>query len=149
MAKHAAAVSGGRVWVNWTLSWVGVVGVRAATRRATRMTVGKRMSDLRAHQLTTGSHILTVGQRFVHLQRTHPIRRTSTALAVGASWVALTVALDYALDRYVAHKSWDEMVRDYDVREGRIWPLALVFMLIGPELVRHLAPAGDGVEAES
>ena len=143
MAKHEAAASGGRTWVNWTVSWVGTVGIRAANRRLTRATVGRKVSDLRAHQLSTAGHMVTLGQRFVHLQRTHPIRRPGTALAIGASWVALTVGFDYALGRFVSHKSWDELVRDYDVRTGRIWPLALLVMLIGPEVARRLAPAED------
>lgn len=39
-----------------------------------------------------------------------------------------------ALGVYVADASWQQLLADYDVREGRFWPLVLLAVLLGPWL---------------
>jgi hypothetical protein len=61
-------------------------------------------------------------------------------LAVGAQWLALTVAFEFGFGRLVARQSWDELLADYDVRAGRTWPFVLAWIAAGPEVTRRLAP---------
>ena len=35
--------------------------------------------------------------------------------------------------------AWPELLRDYDVREGRVWALVLLWAALGPATVRSLA----------
>ena len=56
----------------------------------------------------------------------------SDALAVGLLWLVLTVAFEFALGRLVSHKPWTELLADYNVLRGRIWPLALLVIAVAP-----------------
>ena len=68
------------------------------------------------------------------------------ALEVGIAWLALTVAFEFGFGRYVAHTSWRELLADYDLRKGRLWPLVLAWIMLGPALVRARSVRGSGVD---
>lgn len=59
---------------------------------------------------------------------------TATAWGVGVLWVALTLAFEFLAGRFVFGKAWDTLLADYDVMQGRIWPLVLVVTLFAPVL---------------
>lgn len=90
--------------------------------------------DKRAHVISTLSlsSLILVGAWL-----TAPfVRYDSTAAAwgVGVLWVALTLAFEFLAGRFVFGKSWDVLLADYDVMQGRIWPLVLVVTLLAPVL---------------
>ena len=89
-----------------------------------------------AHQLSTGSAIALFAGYFEWLAGRWPLASTREALEVGAAWLALTVAFEFGFGRGVAHTSWDELLGDYDLRKGRLWPLVLAWIALGPAIVR-------------
>jgi len=61
-----------------------------------------------------------------------PTRRD--AWLVGAAWLAATVAFEFGFGRFVAGKSWSELLADYNVLRGRIWVLVLLTTAAAPAL---------------
>ncbi|NDY58003.1 hypothetical protein G3N56_14810 [Desulfovibrio sulfodismutans] len=55
-----------------------------------------------------------------------------TAFAVGVSWTAATFVFECAMGRVAMKLSWDEILADYNVCQGRLWPLVLVSTLTAP-----------------
>jgi hypothetical protein len=47
---------------------------------------------------------------------------------------------EFGFGHYVDRKSWRESIDNYDVSEGRVWPLVLAWTTIGPPAVRALLP---------
>ena len=43
-----------------------------------------------------------------------------SAIAIGALWLALTVAFEFLVGHYFFHKSWESLLADYNVARGRI-----------------------------
>jgi hypothetical protein len=68
------------------------------------------------------------------LDRRWPIPTTAAALQIGATWTASTMAFEFGFGRYVGPnpKSWSEMLGDYDITKGQLWPLVIAFELVGP-----------------
>jgi hypothetical protein len=56
----------------------------------------------------------------------------ASAFAVGVVWLALTLAFEFLAGRFVFGKTWEVLLADYDVMQGRIWPLVLVVTLFAP-----------------
>src|SRR6185503_15070196 len=48
------------------------------------------------------------------------------ALAIGGLWLVLTLAFEFLAGHFAIHKSWPELLTDYDLRRGRIWAIVLV-----------------------
>lgn len=51
---------------------------------------------------------------------------------IGLYWLAMTVAFEFLFGRLVAHRSWGELLRAYDVTGGNLWVLVLVTIALSP-----------------
>lgn len=60
---------------------------------------------------------------------------TRAFFGVGALWLALTVAFEFAFGRNVSGASLESLLADYDLRRGRLWSLVLLTVLFAPWLV--------------
>jgi hypothetical protein len=120
----------------WLIAWLGgpVIGIANGTLR--EVTYKDRVGELAAHQLSTGSAVGLFAGYFELLEDRWPLPSTRAALEVGVVWLALTVGFEFGFGHYVAHSSWRELLADYDVRKGRLWPLALAWITVGPAVVR-------------
>lgn len=147
VARQGPTTIDQNAWRHWVTGWLSGAGVGVGVGAMRRAAVAGRLPKLRAHQLSAGAHVLGIAQRFHVLQRRYPIPRTQTALAIGATWVALTVGFEVVMGRLISKKPWQEILADYDVRSGHVRPLVVAWMLIGPEVMRRLTPPGD--ESES
>jgi hypothetical protein len=131
------------VWVRlpevWVAAWLGgpVIGiVNGSLREALyRDAVG----DLRAHQISTATGIGLFAAYFVALERRDPLPDDRTALRVGALWLVLTVLFEFGFGRRVARQSWEQLLADYDLRRGRLWPVVLACLGLVPLVTRRIA----------
>ena len=123
----------------WMLAWLGgpVIGIANGVTR--ELVYADRVGDLTAHQISTASAVVLFGGYFWLLQRRHPLPDARAAARVGAGWLALTVLFEFGFGHYVDGKSWAELLADYDVAAGHLWPLALAWITAGPEVMRRLS----------
>jgi hypothetical protein len=56
----------------------------------------------------------------------------STLAGIGALWLGLTVAFEFAFFHYVGRKSWESLLAQYDVSAGHLWPFALAAVALAP-----------------
>jgi hypothetical protein len=128
----------------WLLAWLGgpLIGIANGTLR--ELAYKDRVGELTAHQLSTGSAIALFAGYFELLERHRPLASTREALQVGAAWLALTIVFEFGFGRGVAHTSWEQLLADYDVRKGRLWPLVLLWIALGPAVIRAAHERGPG-----
>ena len=62
-------------------------------------------------------------------------RSAGEAWAIGALWVALTLAFEFLAGRYLFGKPWPDLFEDYNLAAGRIWILALITTAVAPWLM--------------
>ena len=53
---------------------------------------------------------------------------------IGLFWLALTVAFEFLFFHYVGGHSWAELLANYDIASGRLWPLILLWVTVAPYL---------------
>jgi hypothetical protein len=73
---------------------------------------------------------LVVAFAYAYVRRTS-FRTGHGPLLVGVVWLALTLAFEFGMG-LAAGRSWGEMLVDYDLTRGRLWPLVLVATLLAP-----------------
>lgn len=54
------------------------------------------------------------------------------AWAIGACWLALTVAFEFLAGHYLFRNPWSKLLADYDVRQGRVWVVVLLATAVAP-----------------
>jgi len=64
--------------------------------------------------------------------------RMGHLLGIGLLWVALTVVFEIALGRLIMNLDWSRIASDYDLRQGGLMPLGLLFMLLAPGIAARL-----------
>jgi hypothetical protein len=63
-------------------------------------------------------------------------------LLIGVFWVILTVLFEFVFGHYVVGNSWERLLADYNILEGRLWSLFLLTALISPWLIGMLLKRG-------
>lgn len=62
----------------------------------------------------------------------------SAPWTIGAAWLVLTLAFEFAFGRLVAHKTWSELFAAYTFKDGNIWPLVLAVILAAPWIATRM-----------
>jgi hypothetical protein len=122
----------------WTVAWLGgsVLGIANGIVREALL---KRVTtDRTADRISAASLTALLAAYFSTLDRRWPIPSRVAAAEIGATWAALTVAFEFGFGHYVDRKSWSELVGNYDVSKGRLWPFVLAWIAAGPVAVREL-----------
>jgi hypothetical protein len=123
----------------WTIAWLGGSALGVANGALRELAYENRVGDRAAHQLSAVSLGALLGGYFALLQRRWPIPTRREALEIGATWAALTAAFDFGFGHYVDRKPWQELLDDYDLRRGQVWPLLLAWIAAGPTVARELS----------
>jgi hypothetical protein len=99
---------------------------------------GRYLSELAAHQLSTVTGILLTGGVVWVLNRFWPIGSPKEAWIIGAGWFVMTVIFEFGFGHYVAGHSWSRLLADYNLLEGRVWSLFLIWIAVLPYVIWRL-----------
>lgn len=121
----------------WLGAWLGGVLLGIANGSLREALFARRTSEQRANQLSVLTGIAAFAGYFSVLERRWPLRSTREALEVGGAWVAMTTVFEFGFGRLVAKESWGELFGAYNVFKGRLWPLMLLWIGLGPEFIRR------------
>jgi hypothetical protein len=120
----------------WIGGWLGGAAIGVANGAARELTYGRLLPERVANQVSVATATAGFLAYFEFLEHRRPLRSRRQALAVGGSWVALTLCFEFGLGR-ARGKAWGELTAEYDVRRGRLWPLVLLTVAAGPEIARR------------
>lgn len=118
----------------YLLAWLPMVAIAIANGVARQSLYGPYLSELAAHQVSTGIGILLFAVYIHWVMRRWPAASTRQAWGIGLSWVGLTVAFEFLFGRFVAGHAWTRLLADYDLTAGRLWPLVLLWLLLAPRV---------------
>ena len=116
----------------YLLVWFLLAIVAIANGIIRQSTYGKAVPDLAAHQISTGTAIVASGVVVWFVHRVWPIDSAKQAWTIGGLWLLMTVAFEFGFGYYVAGHSWDKLLADYNLLDGRVWALFLVWVAVMP-----------------
>lgn len=126
----------------YLIVWLLLAVVAVTNGIVRQATYGKVVSDLAAHQISTVTAIAASGITVWIANRVWPIESSAQAWSIGIGWLVLTVAFEFGFGHFVAGHSWDRLFADYNLLQGRVWSLFLVWVLILPVVIYKLEPVG-------
>lgn len=95
-------------------------------------TYKKFVGDLPAHQISTATGVIFFGIIFHFIFRKWKIESVKNAILIGVIWLGLTVLFEFGFGHYIMGNSWQKLLHDYNLAEGRVWGLFLVWITIAP-----------------
>jgi hypothetical protein len=120
------------------LVWLGFLAVAIATAiiRDKFMVpvlgalLGKAIGTLLVGAIIFGLIYASIGK----LQATTQV----SLFKLGIFWTVLTVAFECLFGHYVMGLTWESIWAEYNVFQGRLWPLVLIVTLFGPLFAKKI-----------
>lgn len=118
--------------LRYLIAWLVMLIVSVANGTLRDFTYGRHLPELAAHQLSTLSGMVLLGAVIYLFVRRWPPASARQALCIGLFWVSLTVAFEFLFFHYAGGHSWAELLANYDLSKGRLWPLFLAWVAFSP-----------------
>ena len=128
--RHAFASYGA-----WVVAWFGMVVLALLNGTLRAVVVQPVVGETIARFVATLVLLALVTSYVWWLLGRRPLAGTGLALAVGATWTALTLAFEFSFGRFVEHLSWSTMLADYDLTRARIWVLVPLWLVLAPAVL--------------
>lgn len=93
------------------------------------------LGDLMSHQISVLAGILLFSIFIWYLSKRWPLSSSSRAWMIGFLWLSMTVAFEFLFFHYARGVPWSVLLHDYNIIEGRLWILVLVWVTIAPRLM--------------
>jgi len=117
------------VHILWWFAFPFVGILNGVLREATYK---KFVGDLQAHQISTATGIIFFGIIFYFIFRKWKIESVKNAILIGVIWLVLTILFEFGFGHYIMGNSWQKLLHDYNIAEGRVWGLFLIWITIAP-----------------
>lgn len=127
--------------LKYFLLWFPMVLIAVLNATIREYVYLKYVGELRAHQIATATGILLMG---IYIWGVIAIwRPTSTgqAIGIGIMWLLMTVAFEFLFGHFVMKESWNKLCTEYNLFEGRVWLLFLIWLAVAPYLFYRLQKA--------
>ncbi len=118
--------------LQYALLWIPLVFIAIANGAIRDFTYKNVLGELAAHQLSTLTGIILFGIYIWAIGFRWKLESGRQAAAVGLLWLALTVAFEFLFFHYAAGHSWSVLLNAYNVCEGKVWVLVLIFVAVAP-----------------
>ncbi|MCL6098637.1 MAG: hypothetical protein M1391_08690 [Bacteroidetes bacterium] len=92
------------------------------------------LGELPAHQVSVFTGLILFGIYIMIVTRIWQIKSGAQALLIGFMWLCLTVAFEFVGGHYLFGNSWEKLFHDYNITQGRLWILILVWVTFAPYL---------------
>lgn len=122
----------------YIFAWLGMVIIAVANGIVREKLYGQSMSELSAHQLSTLIAIMLLGIYIFVLTIVFQIQSAKQAFTISGIWIIMTVIFEFVFGHFVAGHSWTTLFMDYNILNGRVWVLLLIWTFIAPYVFYRL-----------
>ena len=127
-----------KIVLTYAASWVGLAVLGVLNGLLREHGYRQFTSELTAHQLSTAIALGLFSLYLWGLTHIWSIESPRQAYAIGATWLGLTIVFEFVFGHYVVGHPWSSLVRDYNLLEGRLWVLVLIWTAAGPYVFYRL-----------
>lgn len=118
--------------LKYSIAWIVLPIIGIANGIIRQIGYGKLMRELLAHQISTVTGIILFGLYAWALSLRWKIQSSWEAISIGLIWLILTIVFEFLFGHYVVKHPWSRLLHDYNILEGRLWVLVLIWITIAP-----------------
>ena len=122
----------------YILAWLPMIIVAIANGLLREKFLARRLNDLQAHQMSTASMIVLLGIYIWILFKIWPPISANQTIIVGLTWLLLTIIFELLFGHYIAGHTWEKLLHDYNLFQGRVWIFVLVWISIAPYIMYQI-----------
>jgi len=129
---------GERMFGKYLAAWLGLVVLGLVNASIRQVAYARYVSELAAHQISTLTLCILVGLYAWVLGGLLRLQSPGQALEIGLMWMVLTIIFEFGFGHYVAGASWDKLLRAYNILEGRVWGLFILWVGLAPWVIYRM-----------
>mgnify|MGYP001829245575 CR=1 FL=1 len=118
--------------LKYILAWVPMVLIAILNGIVREGWYANYLPELRAHQVSTLTAVVLFGVYIWAIIRIWRPESSRQAVLIGLIWLALTVAFEFLFGHYVMGHPWSRLLNDYNILEGRVWTVVLLWTTVAP-----------------
>jgi len=122
----------------YIFAWFPMIFIAIANGLFREKFLASCLNELEAHQASTASMIVLFGMYVWILFKMWSPTSYNQAIFIGLTWLLLTVIFEFLFGHYVAGHSWDKLLHDYNIIQGRVWILVLIWISIAPYIIYQI-----------
>lgn len=131
------------LFLKYVLAWFLMMVLAIINGTLREKTYGQRLSELRAHQLSTLIACVLFFALIAYLSATWGYASVQQAWWVGLTWVAMTLVFEFCFGHWVAGHSWQRLFHDYNLFAGRVWLFVPVVVAVSPRICYQIFQTGQ------
>ena len=125
------------------LTWLLLAMLMIVNGTVRELLYGPVVGPYPAHVISTLAGVAIIWcVTWIFLKRQQPVPR-NRAWMLGALWLGLTIGFEFPFGHFVDGASWQTLVADYNLLNGRLWLLVLLSTALAPPVCNrhfHLTP---------
>jgi hypothetical protein len=119
----------------YIVGWVGLLMIAMVNGALRDLVYKPFLGDMLSHQVSVVIGILLFGFFIWFLIKRWPLSSSSQTWIVGLLWLCMTAAFEFLFFHYARGVPWSVLLHDYNILEGRLWILVLVWVTVAPWLM--------------
>lgn len=124
--------------LKYVIIWLGLVVLAIVNGGLRNELYGKYIPELYAHQISTATGLLIFSAYIWIVSAFWRILKWRDAVIICFVWLLLTILFEFIFGHYVMGHSWSRLFHDYNIFEGRLWILVLLWTVFAPYVVYKL-----------
>jgi hypothetical protein len=121
-----------KVILIYAACWLGMVVLGIFNGAIREKFYGAIMRELSAHQLSTFIGMILFGAYIWILTGIFRIESPKQAIVIGCMWLIMTITFEFVFGHFVMGHPWEKLFHDYNLIQGRVWILVLIWTTIAP-----------------
>jgi hypothetical protein len=126
----------------YSLLWLGLALLGVINGILRNALYSDILGELSAHQVSTIVLMILIGLYTWLFSLIWKPENAVQAFLIGLIWFILTVLFEFVFGHYVIGHPWSSLLYDYNIIQGRIWSLVLIWTLFVPLVVYKLRSLG-------
>lgn len=119
----------------YILAWFPMILIAIVNGLFREKFLTSQFNELQAHQVSTVSMIVLFSIYVWVLFKIWLPMSSNQAIIIGLIWLIFTVVFEFLFGHYVVGHSWNKLLDDYNILQGRVWILVLIWISIVPYIV--------------
>ncbi|MBN1397763.1 MAG: hypothetical protein JXA06_07010 [Bacteroidetes bacterium] len=124
--------------VKYIIIWFGLVILAIINGILRNEVFVKFVPDLCAHQISTATGLTFFSIYLWSVSSFWNIKTKTDAVLICIIWLVLTVSFEFLFGHYIIGHPWPVLLHDYNIFEGRLWVLVLLWTVFAPYAVYKL-----------
>lgn len=119
----------------YILGWFGLLVIAMINGAIRDLVYKPSLGDLSSHQISVVVGVILFGFFIRYLEKRWPLSSSGQTWIIGFMWLCMTVAFEFLFFHYARGVTWITLLHDYNILEGRLWILVLIWITVAPRLV--------------